>query len=480
MNSPLPIGVTYDSPYALVKEHFELPFELYPFQQEDVNALAPLTASGEWADPGLGKTAISTACAFFKMALNEARQVVVLMPPILDRTWRNWLAKLRRRDGRPITVLSYRGTPKERAKMKFDTDFILMSVQIFKKDYDRIVRELGTRRLHVILDEAHVVKNVGSDNYKYYRDFVAGQSHQMLSGTPLTTPMDGYAYVKLLAPSVYRNLAQFKRIHIESENFFGQPETWQNLDLLRENMSINASFRRKEDLLLDLPPKIVNPIEYDLDKQHLALYRKLVDEQLLALPDGKKIDVTQVTALRHALGQVVLSWGHFAGDDSKVPKGLDLVEEVMDEIGDAKLVVFANYRRSNAAIVKHFADKYGAVGVWGDVSPKDKERNLARFLDDPKCRMITLQPISAGIGIDGLQEVSSDCLFLEPPITPKDYNQALSRLWRDGQRKVTNVRLAVAHGTLQVKDVERLVEKEELVNPLQYSKAELRAALLGG
>lgn len=480
MNAPLPVGLNTESPYDLVKQHYDLPFNLYLFQSESVNELAPLHASALYHDPGLGKTVTSTVCALFKAILGEADQIVVLMPPILDRTWRRWLAKVKRTDGSPVSVLSYRGSPAKRRAMKLDADFILMSMQIFKRDYERLVAELGRRRLHVILDEATCIKNVGSDNYRKYRDFVAGQSHQLLTGTPLTSPLDGYAYCKLLAPTIYRNLAQFKRVHVEEEGFFGNPSKWQNLDLLRENMAINASFVRKEDVLLDLPPKIVTPIEYELDSAHQALYRRLVDEQLLKLPDGQKIDATQVTALRHALGQIVLSWGHFAGDPSKVPAGFDLIEETLEELGDGKLVVFANYRMSNAAIVERFGKSFGAVGVWGDVSPKQKEKNLARFLDDARCRLITLQPVSAGVGVDGLQDVSADCLFIEPPLTPALYNQALSRLWRDGQRKATNVRLAVAADTLQVRDVERLVEKEEVVNPLQYSKVELRAALLGG
>lgn len=467
------------TPCDIVYEHYNFPFNPRPFQREVIDELGWLGRSGSYLSPGLGKTFTSTVIALLKKIQGDVETTLVLMPPILDRTWRKFLGQVTHKDGTPLRVLSYRGTPAQRREMKLDGDFILMSMQIFKKDHGRIDAELGHTRVHVIVDEATCLKNVASDNHKKFRNFVAGHSFQLLTGTPLTTPMDAYAYVKLLAPSIYSSLAQFKRIHIEELDFYGNPKKWGNLDLLQENMSLNASFVRKEDVLLDLPAKNVIPLEYDLDPAHLKLYHHLVDAQLLQLPDGTKIDATQAQALRHALGQIIMSWGHFAGDPSKIAAGFDLIEETLDEIGDAKLVVFANYRMTNRAIVEHFREKYGAVAVYGDVSAKDKERNIARFCDDPSVRLITLQPKSGGVGVDGLQQVCSDCLFIEPPITPADWNQALSRLWRDGQTFITNVRMAVAYKTLQVRGVQGLVFKEELVMPLQYSKAELRGLLLG-
>lgn len=486
MNSPIAAELLHPlhalqplpEPYDLVKQYYDLPFPLYDFQGEAVNDLAPLPRSALYHEPGLGKTISSTVCSLYKRIMGESEITLVLMPPILDATWRRWLAKVKRSDGTPVTVLSYRGTPAQRKAMRFNTDFVLMSVQIFKRDYERIERELGSRRVHVILDEATSVKNISSDNHKLYRSFVADQTHQLLTGTPLSTPEDAYAYCKLIAPSMYRNLAQFLRIHAMERDFFNKVTVWGNLDLLAENMRVNASFVKKEEVLLELPPKVITPVEYELDPGHLKLYRTLVEDQLLKLPDGQKVDATTAGALYHALGQLVMSWDHFSGDPSKVARGFEVIEETLEELGHGKLVVFANYRMTNRAIVRRF-EKYGAVGVWGDVPSAQKERNIARFCEDDTCRLITLQPSSAGYGIDGLQEVSADCLFVEPPSLARHYDQALSRLYRDGQRKSVNVRIATAQGTLQVRALRNLVENEALVNPLQGSKVELRAALLG-
>ena len=59
------------------------------------------------------------------------------------------------------------------------------------------------------------------------------------------------------------------------------------------------------------------------------------------------------------------------------------------------------------------------------------------------------------------------------------WTQSLSRVHREGQRNVVTVRMAVALGTIQQERIRSLSDKEALVNPIQLSKAELRAALFG-
>ena len=39
---------------------------------------------------------------------------------------------------------------------------------------------------------------------------------------------------------MYQNLAQFERIHIKTRDFFNNPTEWQNLDLLQENLMLQA------------------------------------------------------------------------------------------------------------------------------------------------------------------------------------------------------------------------------------------------
>ena len=463
------------TPCELVERHYTMPFPLYPFQQDGVNALAPLPRSALYWHPGLGKTAGATYCALYRM-LSGSEVVLGITPPSLVRQWSRWLAKIKHKSGADLDVLMYQGSPAQRRIMDLDVEVVLMSIQIFKRDFARITQELGPKHVHVLVDEAHCLKDVGTQNYRLVRDFTAEQTIQLLTGTPLNNPMDTYAYVKFTAPAIYRNLHQFEQLHVAERDFFDKPIAYQNLDLLASNLLVNADRKTKEEVLLDLPEAIITQIDYDLDKRHYTLYRQLAVEQLLKLPDGDKIDATQASALYHALGQIICQWHHFAQDPDLKSAVYGLIEDILDELGDKKLVIFGNYRRTNQELVRRF----GFPGIWGEVSRANKEKALDKFLGDDKCRGIVMQPISAGQGTDGIQHVCSDVFYAEPPVAVSHWTQSLSRVHRDGQRSVCNIRMGCALGTIQQHVVEALTAKEELVNPLQQSKALLRDALYGG
>lgn len=462
------------TPYEIVVANYQMPFPLYPFQVEAVDELAPLPRSSLLWEPGLGKTAGSTCCALYKLA-GSADTVLCILPPILIIQWQKWLAKVKHKDGRPFRVLAYKGAPAERKGMSFDADFVLMSIQIFKRDIERVERELYGKNVHILLDEAQCLRDVSSQNYKTVRDFIGDNTIQLLTGTPLNNVLDAYPFIKVVAPSIYRNLNQFLQIHVAEKDFFGNAISFANLGLLKDNLLVNASRKTKEDVLLDLPECTIVPMEYDLHPYHMKLYQRIVNEQLLKFDDNTKLDLTSATSLYHALGQVVCQLDFFSQDDTKVSAVFDLVDEVVAELEGRKLIIFANYKRTNAAIVK----RYGCPGVWGDVSAKDKQIALDRFVEDPTCTLITMQPASGGVGWEGAQTVCQDILYVEPPVSVSQLTQSLSRVHRNGQKNAVTVRMAIATGTIQKHVTDRLADKEALVNPLQLSKAVLKAALLG-
>lgn len=84
-----------------------------------------------------------------------------------------------------------------------------------------------------------------------------------------------------------------------------------------------------------------------------------------------------------------------------------------------------------------------------------------------------MHPSSGGVGVDGFQHVCTDILYTEPPVTPAHWVQSLSRVHRSGQAKSVTVRMGVAKGTIQRHLINRLSEKEALVNPVQGSESYL-------
>jgi len=278
-------------------------------------------------------------------------------------------------------------------------------------------------------------------------------------------------------------------IHVAAVDFFDNVTEWRHLDLLQSNLLINSCRILKEDVLKDLKEPIYTPIYYPLAPDHRKLYDRLMTEQLLEFESGKVIDATSATRLYNAAQQIVLNFAHFADDPSKRSSGFDVLDATLEELGlepngprapvgsTRKLLIFSLYKMTNRTVVEYLRD-YGAVACYSEVSPGQQAKNIDRFMEDPKCKILVAQPLSAGYGLN-LQDCCSDVLFLETPTVPAHFHQGVARVYREGQKQTPNVRIAIAEKTIQTLLHKRLLEKDALVNRIQIGFKDLKEAIYG-
>lgn len=462
------------TPYEYVKENYTLPVEdLYPFQIDTVNEIGPLDKAGYYLDVGTGKTLTSIASALYKLGNNHIQHVICLMPPILITNWSRNLAMIPR-----VTHVCYRGPPTARKNLNLDVNFILMSYDIFKRDWDYLHELFLNSTVAILCDEAQAIKNISTATHKRVRDFGLFNHLMLLTGTPLSVPLDGYAYIKLVAPSIYRDMLQFEVVHIAKCDSFGKPKAYQNLELLNENLKVNSVRVLKEDVLKDLPPVTYTEIVYDLQPKHKKLYDDLAINQLKAFDDGTKLDLTNVTALFNGLEQLPANAEHFSNGEL-TSTIYELIDELMDELGGGKLVVFTKYKMTNRRMLL-VCQKYGVRALFGEVSQDQQQVNIDTFVNDPSCRLLVLQYQSGGSGIDHLQDVCSDVLFIELPPTAAHFTQAVARVHRAGQVRPVNVRIALADKTIQLYRWQVVQDKDSLINLCLRGPKDLRDVVMGG
>lgn len=474
-------------PYALVRQHFEFPpkVEDRDFQIEHINAQAPLPRFGLYWEVGTGKTFALTCIILYKKLVSSVPlQAVVLMPPILTTQWRRWIESITdRRTGRRLTAVEYKGAPNVRKQLNLNADFLLMSTQIFKKDYEYLTSVFEHRTLVVGVDEATSIKNTETDNHRKVRDFAVGRDLGLLTGTPLSKPMDAYAYIKLISPTVYRSLRHFEALHVAKRDFFGNVVEWANLEMLRENLMLNSSRVLKEQAQPYLKKPIYDQVPYRLDPKHQKLYDTLAEEQLLILEDGGKIDATQANRLYTMLQQIICNPGHFSGDPNMHSAAHEILDTMLDDIsadtvGGQKLIVYALFNMTHDGLATYL-EPYGAVSCYGKVPMKRQIENLERFKHDPACRVAALHPESAGVGVDGLQGVCSNVLFMELPTAQRPFTQGVGRVYRDGQDVRPLIRMPMAERTIQVRLKNQLLANDALVNKVQGGFKDLRDAIYG-
>lgn len=463
------------TPFEIVAAHYTFPpfIKPHPLQIGAINRSSLRHNAGAWHSMGTGKTFMATATSLYYKIMHGIPTLVV-MPPLLIRQWATWLRSITP----ALKVVEYRGTPAQRADMSLDGDFILVGIQIFKKEIDKFQCHFLNRPFRLVVDEATMLAYVESNNHDKVYETAVGQPCEMLSGTPTNKPYDTYGLMKFTAPGVYRNLRHFENTHVEAFDYHKTPTEYKNLDLLRENLMINSERILLPDMYPDIEEPLYIPVNYELAPAHYKLYRKLAEEELLKLPDGGKIDGTTANKLRHALGQIIVNQGHFSGVPTDTSEAVKLIEHTLFELGNDKLVVFADYKLT-VAVLKDKLKKYGAVAINGETSDNQKAKNINTFLTDKKCRVFIVNFISGGKGLDGLQHVCNDALFIEPCQQPRDFHQCVARLARLGQTKKVRVKLAIAKGTTQVRGFKNLLTNDTLVNQVIRTTGELRKMIYG-
>jgi SNF2 family DNA or RNA helicase len=463
-------------PATSIATNYPLPFPPYQFQNDAVNSLAPCKFSAIWSDPGTGKTLMSSMLALLAGLDGRADQIITLVPPLLISQWSRWLTSL------GVNTLAYRGSPKWRAGQDFAAwDAIVLSYQIFKRDHARLMKEFAGVKAFVIIDEAAEIKNVRTLVYKATRDFcrLPNKTGVMLSGTPVSNPTNAYSYITIKSPGIYRSYTQFAAVHITSVDPWGEPTGFSYLELLAENLMLNAVRVRADDVL-ELPEIQYVPVEYDLEPKHLKLYNQLVEEQLLVLEDGAVIDAVTAQRLYHSCQRLIL----MPANGIK-PEAFDIVRQLVNELdipdSGEKLVVFTNYTDSNNQVFEYLKKLPGVnpVQAFGGLSPKQSQDNLQKFLNDPSLNVLVGHPRTVGVGVDSMQHVCRAICFLELPLTGAHFLQCIARIHRQGQKKRCVVKLAIANGTIQKLIARRIVQKEDVVQKVVPSKETLRAALTG-
>lgn len=311
---------------------------------------------------------------------------------------------------------------------------------------------------------------------------VYNRNLQLLTGTPTNKVIDAYSYIKLLTPSIYRSLAHFENVHVEERNFFKQPIKFCELEMVKQNLALQAISRTKLELHGYSLKPLFPDTSYELSPQHMRLYEKLVDEQLLIFDDGSKIDATSVQKLRHALQQVVVNLDHFSNDENNRSAAYDLIDLTIEQvdcanINKSKLIIWTKYKRTSRSVLA-YCNRLGIKSVAA-YSEADSEKSVQEFMNDEATRILIAQPQSAGAGLNP-QHVCSEALFIELDTVPMYIRQAVGRIDRVSQKTVPTIRFAVAKGTVQESLLSDLLRNDDTVSYIEPTKVGIRQALLGG
>lgn len=501
--------VGYQCPLKLSK--IEVVVNPWEHQIEDLRCLTKHERFGIWNDAGTGKSLAMYASSSLWAALGN--KVVVTMPPKLVGQWiKEFKATLKGVD-EVLTIFNYatlNSTQKKRVLHdwingnKPTPDILVVSYNNFR-DLHPIKRKQNRRvknsegkyeiikappvlRHHPLkqlgysvlqFDEAHKLKNSDSTVHKVLWKWV-GESQgdyavHLFSGSPIpNTLMDAYGMIRLINPEAYLTKRSFERNHVVYDEFsdFKEVLEYKNKDLLYKNLYQNGRRVTKEDALKDLPPLLPIQNEIELHKEHRDLYRKLLNERILELPDGDVIDASDASKLRQVAMQLLTSPELYT--DKKFPNELEnWLFETLESIGNNKVVIFCHYK-STVRKLRELLKDFNPAILFGET--KDGDAQVDKFNNDPTCKTFIVNIDSGGAGLN--LQVSSYVIFYEPPQTPMQAHQGIARCWRGGQKKSVTAYFNRISRTVSALRLSKLLDKEREANEVVRDRLTLINDLL--
>ncbi|XP_060087745.1 DNA repair and recombination protein RAD54-like [Heteronotia binoei] len=432
----------------------------------------------------------------------EIDKAIVVAPSSLVKNWYNevgkWLA------GR-IEPLAIDGGSKEEINKKLagfmnqrglrvSSPILIISYETFRLHAE--VLQKGSVGL-VICDEGHRLKN--SDNQTYQAlNSLNTPRRVLISGTPIQNDLlEYFSLVHFVNSGILGTAQEFKK-HFEISILKGRDADAREADRLKgeerlkELISIvnRCLIRRTSDILSKyLPVKIEQVVCCRLTPLQSELYKHFLKQAKPAedLKDGKisVSSLSSITSLKKLCNHPALIYEKcveeeegFVGALELFPPGynikslepqlsgkmlvLDYILAVTRSTSNDKVVLVSNYTQTLDLFEKLCRTRrYLYVRLDGTMSIKKRAKIVERFNSVSSPEFIFM--LSSKAGGCGLNLIGANRLVMfDPDWNPANDEQAMARVWRDGQKKTCYIYRLLSTGTIEEKIFQRQTHKKAL------------------
>lgn len=500
------------------KLNIDLSVELRRYQQEGINWLAFLRRFKLHGilcdDMGLGKTLQASAIVASDIAELRTQKddqdptSLIICPSTLVAHWEYEIEKYI--DNSIMKPLQYVGSSQDRVALRSQFDkfnVIITSYDIIRKDIDFLGNIPWN---YCVLDEGHIIKNSRSKITSAVKQLKA-QHRLILSGTPIqNNVLELWSLFDFLMPGFLGTEKQFqatygKPLLAAKDSKCSAKDAEAGIlamEALHKQVMPFLLRRTKDEVLSDLPEKIIQDRYCDLSLLQLKLYDKFsssnAKEEISTIVKANESEesAVQPKATRHVfqalqyllklcshpllvtgesppdhlvdlLKEVGVGSGGELHELHHSPK-LVALQEILQEcgigseisspdassaVGQHRVLIFAQHKAFLDIIEKDLFQFHMRSVTYlrldGSVEPEKRFEIVKAFNSDPTIDVLLLTTHVGGLG---LNLTSADTLvFMEHDWNPMKDLQAMDRAHRLGQRKVVNVHRLIMRGTLEEK-----------------------------
>lgn len=422
--------------------------DAFPHQLEALQAVRDLTYAAIFHEQGLGKTKIGLDLALGWLASDIVDSVIVVTKRGLIENWR---AEVDEHSHLRARVL---GQDRSANFYAFNSP-----VRLYLTHYEAMVSErkrlelfLKTRRVGVLLDEAHKIKNPEARVTKAMLELAEGfERRVIMTGTPVANrPYDIWSQVHFLdgGAALGTDFDTFRRELDLTNDLAARPDKAAALaDALEGVFTRIESFairETKKSSGLVLPDKTIVNQPCAMEPRQAEIYAQFRDElAAVVVKRGKPILDDAEEILKRLLRLVQVASNPAMVDQSyhAAPGKVAYLEALVHEAIDAgeKIVVWTSFT-DNADWLGRHLDEYGAAVVHGKLSMAKREEALSSFKTEPETRILVATPGAAKEGLT--LTMANHAVFFDRGFSLDDYLQAQDRIHRISQGKpcyVTNL-----------------------------------------
>ena len=348
---------------------------------------------------------------------------------------------------------------------------LIMNVEALSttKGKDFAEKFLDSHNTLMAIDESTTIKNPNAKRTKNILKLSESAKYKrIMTGSPVTkNPLDLYSQCEFLDPWLldytsyyaFRNrYAEMKTMHAHGRSI-QVVDKFKNLGELSDTLK-NFSYRVLKEDCLDLPDKIYMKRNIKLTPDQFKIYKQMKD-QAIAMLNGKVTSTATVLTQLMRLHQITC--GHFTADDgSTQPISNNRMDELMGvlEETEGKAIIWAHYQYDITNIIQNVVKKYGEgsiVDYFGLTPQEERQPNIKKFQDDPRCRFMVGTPSTGGYG--NTLTAANTVIFYSNGYDLEKRLQSEDRAHRIGQQKpVTYVDL-ICDDTVDEKIVKALRKK---------------------
>ncbi len=442
----------------------------FAYQVDAVKALKDLEYAAVFHEQGLGKTKIAIDIAIAWLSKKTIDSVLFVTKKGLIANWQqefanhSFLSPLVLDQDSRSNFLAFNSPAAA----------YLTHYEVCRGDEKQVKLFLKSRRVGVVCDEAHKLKNPDA---ALTRTFLAlsplFHRRLILTGTPIANrPFDLWALVRFLdhGRSIPEDFATFKRqlqldSDLASDSERGR-EFREALAALPDRIRGFSVRENKKTAGLILPDKEFHSIFAAFEPEQKKLYEKFREGlKVEILKNGETIIDNADDVLKRLLRLVQIASNPKIVDNAYVesPGKFAVLQKLLARIPRGEKVILWSTFTENVDWLDDALGSQGTVKVHGKLPMRTRQTSIESFKTDPKVRIFIATPASSKEGLT--LTVANHCIFYDRGFSLDDYLQAQDRIHRISQSRPCHIYNIMVEDTVD-EWIDELIETKGLAAKL--------------